>query len=227
MMLKNSKGVLHMKKFISVFLAFMMILVLLPGVALANNSISVIVNGQTIIFADQDPIIVDGRTFVPVAGVFQTLGFSTEWNPDTQQVTITRNTDTIVVAVGSNTFITNFVPHNLDVPAQIINGRTMLPIASVLRSVGYEVSWNDVTRTVVIVPMTQTEITSQTNFPAPPQTSTPPATGVDLSRTVWLSATGVRYHSINNCGTMNPARARSITRGEARDRGHQACTNCW
>ena len=216
-----------MKKIISIFLIFAMILALLPIAVLARDTISVTVNGQAVVFADQGPVIVDSRTLVPVAGVFQALGFSTEWNPDTQQVTITRNADTVIVTVGSNTFATNFVPHNLDVPAQIIGGRTMLPIAPVLRSVGYEVNWNDVTRTVAIAPMIQTEIAVQTNIPALPQTTLPPTTEDDLAETVWLSATGVRYHSINNCGTMNPARARSMTRGEARNRGHQACANCW
>jgi len=60
-----------------------------------------------------------------------------------------------------------------------------------------------------------------------PNVTPPPVAGVDLSQTVWLSATGTRYHSINNCGNMNPARASSMTRGEARDAGFQACARCW
>ena len=42
---------------------------------------------------------------------------------------------------------------------------------------------------------------------------------------VWLSATGNRYHSINNCGNMNPDRARQITLEEARGR-YQPCSIC-
>jgi len=60
-----------------------------------------------------------------------------------------------------------------------------------------------------------------------PNIAPPPATGIDLSRNVWLPATGTRYHSVNNCGNMNPARARSMTRQEARNAGHQACARCW
>ena len=44
---------------------------------------------------------------------------------------------------------------------------------------------------------------------------------------VWLSATGTRWHSINNCGTMNPNRARQVTLEYARAQpGFAPCNNC-
>ena len=141
-----------MKKIVSILLALVMVLALLPTIALGNNNITVTVGGQPVVFADQGPVIVDGRTLVPVAGVFQALGFVTQWNPNTRQVTITGGGDTIVLTIGSRNFTTNSVQHTLDVPAQIIGDRTMLPIAIVLRSVGYEVNWNNATRTVAITP---------------------------------------------------------------------------
>jgi len=152
-----------MKKATSIFVVLIMVLALLPATVFARDTISVTANGQAVVFADQGPVIVDGRTLVPVAGVFQALGFGTQWNAETRQVTITRGVDTIVVTVGSNVFTTNYVPHSLDVPAQIINGRTMLPIASVLRSVGYEVNWDGATSTVVIV----SEVTYIPTIPVP------------------------------------------------------------
>ena len=56
----------------------------------------------------------------------------------------------VVITIDSSTFIVNGTSHILDVPAQIIGGRTMLPIAVVLRSVGYEVDWDGETSTVAI-----------------------------------------------------------------------------
>jgi len=144
-----------MKRVTSIFLVLAMVLALLPVTVLAADNISVTVNGQAVVFADQGPVIVNGRTLVPVAGVFQALGFETQWNREAQQVTITRGTDTVVVTIGSNVFTTNYMPHTLDVPAQIIRSRTMLPIAAVLRSVGYEVNWDGTTRTVAITPLAQ------------------------------------------------------------------------
>jgi len=139
-----------MKKIASIFLALVMVLALLPTVASANTAVTVTINGQAVAFADQGPVIVNGRTLVPVAGVFQALGFEVQWHPNTRQVSIDRDSDAILLTIGSRTFTTNDVSHTLDVPAQIIGSRTMLPIAIVLRSVGYEVDWNNTTRTVII-----------------------------------------------------------------------------
>ena len=43
---------------------------------------------------------------------------------------------------------------------------------------------------------------------------------------VWLSATGKKYHSINDCGTMNPSKARQVTLEYALSKGYPACKNC-
>lgn len=45
--------------------------------------------------------------------------------------------------------------------------------------------------------------------------------------TVWLSATGSKYHSRNNCGTMNPAKAREVSLDEAQSLGMTACKKCF
>lgn len=55
-----------------------------------NDTISVIVNGTAVNFTDQQPTLVDGRTLVPVRGVFEALGFEVEWNGERQEVTLSR-----------------------------------------------------------------------------------------------------------------------------------------
>ena len=67
--------------------------------------------------------------------------------------------------------------------------------------------------------------------PPPVQGSTPsslPQSETSQGVMVWLSATGSRWHSINNCGTMNPARARQVTIEYARSniRLDGPCNNC-
>lgn len=44
---------------------------------------------------------------------------------------------------------------------------------------------------------------------------------------VWLSATGSKYHSINNCGRMNPSKATQVTESEAISKGMEKCSKCW
>ena len=55
-----------------------------------------------------------------------------------------------VITIDSASFTANGASHTLDVPAQIIGGSTMLPIRAVLESVGYNLSWDESTRTVTI-----------------------------------------------------------------------------
>lgn len=44
---------------------------------------------------------------------------------------------------------------------------------------------------------------------------------------VWLSATGSKYHSISDCGNMNPNNARQVSRSSAEAQGYDACSKCW
>lgn len=54
---------------------------------------------------------------------------------------------------------------------------------------------------------------------------TPAASGGDTM--VWLSATGEKYHSINNCGRMNPDNATQVTEEYAINNGYGKCSKCW
>ena len=44
---------------------------------------------------------------------------------------------------------------------------------------------------------------------------------------VWISATGSKYHSIPDCGNMNPANARQETESQALAEGYEACKECF
>jgi hypothetical protein len=55
--------------------------------------------------------------------------------------------------------------------------------------------------------------------------SSMPSDGTE--KTVWLPASGKCYHSINNCGQMNPSKARSVSESDAKNRGYKKCSKCW
>ena len=44
---------------------------------------------------------------------------------------------------------------------------------------------------------------------------------------VWIPATGDKYHSIPDCGRMNPDKASQITESEAISRGYAPCSKCF
>ena len=60
-----------------------------------------------------------------------------------------------------------------------------------------------------------------------PQTMTQAAPTQPVGNMVWLSATGSKYHSRNNCGNMNPANARQVTESDAVSQGYEKCKKCW
>ena len=140
------------------------------------QSISVIVNNAFVNFEGQGPAIVGDRTLVPVRGVFETLGFAVDWDEPTRQATLTRAGAVVQITIDSAAFTTNGQTHMLDVPAQIINDRTMLPLRAVLESVGYELDWIEATRTILVSTGEQQPILQ---FPTGPSNSinqNPPTT---------------------------------------------------
>lgn len=48
-----------------------------------------------------------------------------------------------------------------------------------------------------------------------------------VSGGVWLSKSGSKYHSKNNCGKMNPSTATQTTEADAIARGYGRCSKCW
>ncbi|MEE0959016.1 MAG: DNA/RNA non-specific endonuclease [Lachnospiraceae bacterium] len=82
------------------------------------------------------------------------------------------------------------------------------------------------------VPQTEAPTQPPTAAPTQPQTEAPtvaPTQPQDTgnSTLVWLSETGEKYHSINNCGRMNPDKAYQVTQEQAEAMGKGRCSKCW
>ena len=164
--------------FVTAVLFVVIYLGLRPAEAFAIN---VSVDGQPVDFAGQSPVSADGRTLVPVRGVFEMLGFDVEWNQAAQEITLTGR-DVVVLTVGSDTFTVNGrTAGRLDIPVQIINERTMLPIRAVAESLGLHVGWNSFTDTVIV---------SSSPIPEPPVTRVTGENG-ELLDTLLLRVNGI------------------------------------
>ncbi len=114
-----------------------------------NAGIIVMLNGKKISF-DQPPIILDGRTMVPLRAIFEALGARVEWNNDTKTVIADRGKTYISLTIGSTELKINNIIKILDVPAQIINDRTLVPVRAISEAFGCAVRWEADTQTVVI-----------------------------------------------------------------------------
>ncbi len=115
-----------------------------------KSLIHVTVNGAMVEFPDQKPVIEDGRTLVPARGVFEALGAVVTWDDSTKTATVKTDEKEIAVQIGSNYLVVNGEVIEIDVPAKIINGRTMIPLRAVAEALDCEVGWDGATYTAFI-----------------------------------------------------------------------------
>ena len=117
-----------------------------------NSPITVYYNGTRISFHEygQNPELINDRTLVPLRAIFEAMGADVQWDQMTQTVTSARNGVTIKLTIGDNTLYKNGQSIPVDVPAQIINDRTMVPARVIAEAFGADVEWNGAGQAVLI-----------------------------------------------------------------------------
>ena len=121
----------------------------------ANNPVMTVNNKETEIDPgyDTSPIIKNGRTLVPVRAVIENLGGRTEWDNNTQTISLYNNNDVVELSINSKTAYLNGKEHIIDVAPVIINSRTYMPIRFISESFGFNVDWNEGKQRIVITKM--------------------------------------------------------------------------
>lgn len=102
--------------------------------------IRVNIDGQQLLF-DTNPQVVNGRTLVPMGTIFSTLGLTIHWDETTRTATGTSPDMTIAFTIGSDQALVDGQARTLEVPASIINGRTMIPLRFLSEALEYKVVW--------------------------------------------------------------------------------------
>lgn len=118
------------------------------------DGITVMLDGKKIEF-DVEPILVKDRTMVPMRAIFEALGAKVDWDDD-KQTAFGMNANTVVAfQIDNNKMQKSSVDGKsetieLDVPAMLVNDRTLVPLRAISESFGNKVDWVDETQTVVI-----------------------------------------------------------------------------
>ena len=115
----------------------------------SKSRIRVFTDGREVPF-DQPPILENGRTLVPVRGISEALGMYVSWEESTQTVTAERGNITVIMQIGSTIMTRNGEEIILDVPAKLLNGRTLIPVRAVSEAYGADVDWVEETQWVLI-----------------------------------------------------------------------------
>jgi len=164
--------IMKKKGFAAAFLAIFLLFGNLCLYAAEDSSVNITFNGDIIEFYDIEPMIVDGRVFIPVES-FEQFGFRFMWRREQ----LVQPDETSLIA--SSVFIdgvmyTAFVPnwHRIvygpdpvyypdwreretsaiisDVAPFVQCEMFMMPVRVILEAAGFDVGWNQETRTVIV-----------------------------------------------------------------------------
>ena len=135
-------------RFFPTVLVLLTMLFLFP-VYTAASSPSVIIDGDLQAY-DQPPVVEAGRTLVPLRGIFESLGATVEWEPETGTIQARQDDVHVELRVGEANATVNDEVIQLDVPSTILNGRTLVPLRFVSEALGASVQWDGSNRTIEI-----------------------------------------------------------------------------
>ncbi len=120
-----------------------------PATPVKPQTITVKVDGKAVEF-DQPPVLENDRTLVPLRAIFEALGATVEWEDATQTVKASKGDIAISLQIGSKDMFVNGTTKVLDVPAKLLNSRTLVPVRAISEAFGCKVDWEDATQTVII-----------------------------------------------------------------------------
>lgn len=132
-----------MKKILfTLFIAFALILSIPTTAHAITNAKGIILDGQQVKM-NTLPIIDNGRTLVPIRGVLEAMGAKVTW--DQSSKTVEAYYEGKLVSVSIDRFIA-YVDGNevlVEVPAKLVDGRTMVPIRFMAEAIGFDVSYSE------------------------------------------------------------------------------------
>lgn len=127
-----------MKKFLALVLAVftMATPVMAEGITVYSNCNQV----------EDKGVIIDGRTMVPVRGIFEYMGYQVEWDNALKTAILKNDENSIILTNGATSFYVNGKAITPDVPQQIVNDRFMLPLRAVGEALNAQVDWDNVNK---------------------------------------------------------------------------------
>lgn len=119
-----------------------------------TDIIKITENGEETIASDVAPQIKqeEGRTYIPVRGVFELAGATVTWNDEAKSVIVKTEDASVAVAVGNTQARVNGRRLSMEGAPYIdaSAGRTLIPLRFISENLGYKVDWDGETQTIVI-----------------------------------------------------------------------------
>ena len=140
-----------MKKLAAIVMTATMLTLLAasPAIASAASPVNLRIDG-VVSSPDVAAFTENGRTLVPMRMIAETLGAEVAWSDSNRQATFTTAMYTVVFTIGSDRFTVNGETKSLDVPAQVVNGRTMVPMRAFAEAIGADVNYDATSNTATV-----------------------------------------------------------------------------
>lgn len=138
-----------MKKLLSSLCLLATLTLVTPAFAQPNKDISVSVDGLPVSF-DVKPLIQDNRTLVPFRALAESLNVQVTWDQKNQTIQAQGNQTNITLRIGQKTARQNGTQVNLDVPPQVISGRTLVPLRFFSEAFQCQVNWQPAQNAIAI-----------------------------------------------------------------------------
>lgn len=138
-----------MKRFVGLILSFTMLVSAFSYSAMADDGISIIVNGEEISFSEM-PYIEDGVTMVPMRAIFEALGAEVNFDVETKEITAKLDENNIKFFSNSKIAIVNGQTKSSAKAVKNIDGTTMIPLRFVSEALGAIVDWDQDTKVIEI-----------------------------------------------------------------------------
>lgn len=158
-----------MKKTLIILVTIILITLLTTGFVFASDTgyfegfriVNTIVNDAEVV-GDVPAVILYDRTMVPLRFIGEALGAKIEWDQSTYTAIVTQKENTSSALPKLTSSPNNFGGFRIvnvlvngekvigDVPAVLLNGRTMVPLRFVAEALGAEIEWDSSSYTVMV-----------------------------------------------------------------------------
>lgn len=92
---------------------------------------------------EQAPVREDDRLLVPMRFLFEQMGAVVVWNDSTQTATVKGAGSEVSFSIDNKVATVNNSSKIMDVPARLINGKTMVPLRFLSEELGCNVNWDE------------------------------------------------------------------------------------
>lgn len=108
--------------------------------------------GEEVLPLAQAPYTKEGRTMLPFRFIGEVMGAEVTWDGATRQAIFQKGNRVVKLTIGFKEAVINGQPVQLDIPPELVNSTTMVPVRFVAEGLGADIEWVPAAKQVVIRP---------------------------------------------------------------------------